>query len=178
MENISGGIIKNKKVFKSFFEEFFTSLVLFCNKYINDEEKAADIAQDSFIKLWKSEIDFTSKEKVKSYLYTTSKNNCLNIIRRNKIESEYLDDEKLNSEFFFRDNIIEEETYAMVYRAIETLAPQSKRIILMAVKGYANQEIAERLDISVNSVRTLKKNAYKRLKGLLKDYFYHIFLIG
>ena len=36
---------------------------------------------------------------------------------------------------------------------------------------------AEKLGISINSVRTLKQNAYKKLKGLLKDYFYLLFLL-
>lgn len=178
MNNIPAEINTNKEVFKFFFEEFFTSLVLFCNKYFNDEEKAADIAQESFIKLWNSEIEFSSIERVKGFLYTTSKNSCLNQLRHHKIESEYYDEEKNRTELFFRDNIVEEETYAMVYKAIEKLAPQSKRIILMAIKGYGNQEIAERLDISVNSVITLRKNAYKKLRGLLKEYFYYIFLMG
>ena len=44
--------------------------------------------------------------------------------------------------------------------------------------GLSNGEIAEKLGISVNSVRTLKQNAYKKLKGLLKEYFYFLFLLN
>ena len=62
-----------------------------------------------------------------------------------------------------------------IYKAVDALAPQSRRVILISLQELSNGEIAEELNISVNSVRTLKPNAYKKLKGLLKDYFYIFF---
>ena len=43
---------------------------------------------------------------------------------------------------------------------------------LSRMEKLSSGEIAEQLNISINSVRTLKQNAYKKLRGLLKDYFY------
>ncbi len=74
-------------------------------------------------------------------------------------------------------NVVEEEVYAIIYKAIDELAPQSRKVILLSLQELSNGEIAEKLGISVNSVRTLKQNAYKKLKGLLKDYFYLLFLL-
>ena len=83
----------------------------------------------------------------------------------------------IESEEYFLDNVAEEEVYALVYKAIDELAPQSRKVILMSLQELSNGEIAEQLNISVNSVRTLKQNAYKKLKGLLRDYFYLLFLV-
>ena len=73
--------------------------------------------------------------------------------------------------------MIEEEVYSIVYKAIDELAPRSKKVILLSLQELSNGEIAEQLGISINSVRTLKQNAYKKLKGLLRDYFYLLFLL-
>ena len=48
---------------------------------------------------------------------------------------------------------------------------------LSRMEKLSSGEIAEQLNISINSVRTLKQNAYKKLRGLLKDYFYLLFLV-
>ena len=48
---------------------------------------------------------------------------------------------------------------------------------LSRMENLSSGEIAEQLNISINSVRTLKQNAYKKLRGLLKDYFYLLFLV-
>lgn len=166
---------KNKQDFKLLFNDFFPSLVLFVDRYLNDDDKSADVAQECFIRLWKSSNEFESIDKTKSFLYKTARNICLNEFRHNVVVDEYNTVVKcLNSDVFFRDNIIEEETYSLVYSAINKLAPQSKKIILLSLRGYGNIEIAEELNISVNTVRTLKQNAYKKLKGILHDYFYLI----
>ena len=49
---------------------------------------------------------------------------------------------------------------------------------VLQLKQSQYVKIAEKLGISVNSVRTLKQNAYKKLKGLLKEYFYFLFLLN
>ena len=166
---------KSKQDFKLLFNDFFPSLVLFVDRYLNDGDKSADVAQESFIRLWKSSHEFESIDKTKSFLYTTARNICLNEFRHNVVVDQYNTVVKcLDSDIFFRDNIIEEETYSLVYSAINKLAPQSKKIILLSLRGYGNIEIAEELNISVNTVRTLKQNAYKKLKSFLHDYFYLI----
>ena len=67
--------------------------------------------------------------------------------------------------------VIEEEAIEALYSAIDRLPAQSARIMRLVVKGDKNQEIADQLGISVNSVKTLKYNALKMLKNSLKGYF-------
>lgn len=177
METLTGLNIKNSKIFKDFFEENFSSIVLFADRYLKNIDIATDIAQECFIRLWHSNIDFQSVEKLKGFLYTLARNLSLNQIKHAYVVRIYEQNELLESELFFRDSVIEEETYILMHKAIESLAPQSKKIILLSLQGLSNQEIADKLFISLNSVRTLKQNAYKKLKGLLKDHFYLIFFL-
>ena len=149
---------KDYKLFGAFFRENFPFLVMFADKYVHDMDMAADIAQEAFIQLWRFEGEFVSPEKVKGFLYTTARNLALNHIK--------------HSVLFFRNQIIEEETYQLVHKAVEQLPKQSCKIIQLSLQGYSNQEIADQLNISINSVRTLKQSAYKKLRGILKEHFY------
>ncbi len=176
MDVLSGINSKDRLVFKIFFEKNFSSIVMFADRYLNDMETAADVAQECFIRLWHENIIFETEDKVKGFLYITARNLALNKLKHDSIVSQYVKHGMLESEEYLRDNVIEEEVYSIIYKAIDELAPQSKKIILLSLQEFSNGEIAEKLGISVNSVRTLKQNAYKKLKGLLKNYFYLLFL--
>ena len=174
MDIIAGINEKNNRVFKTFFEKNFSSIVMFADKYLDDMEVAADIAQECFIRLWHGDQTFESEDKVKGFLYTTARNLALNELKHDAIVARYVQKGMLESEEYLRDNVIEEEVYAIIYKAIDELAPQSRKVILLSLQELSN---GEKLGISINSVRTLKQNAYKKLKGLLKDYFYLLFLL-
>ena len=81
---------KDYKLFGAFFRENFPFLVMFADKYVNDMDMAADIAQEAFIQLWRFEGEFVSPEKVKGFLYTTARNLALNHIKHNQIVDEHL----------------------------------------------------------------------------------------
>lgn len=168
---------KNHKAFKIFFTDNYPSVVLFAVKYVEDTDAASDIAQECFIRLWYTDIVFGSLEKAKGFLYTTARNLALNQIKHRGVEHAYAERSGKETAVFFRNQVIEEETYALVYRAIDELSAQSRKIILLSLEGLSNQEIAEKLGISVNSVRKLKYNAYRKLKSLLKEHFYLALLL-
>ncbi len=178
MDVLTGINNKDRQVFKVFFEGNFSSIVMFADKYLNDMEAAADVAQECFIRLWRGDMTFETEDKVRGFLYTMARNLALNKLKHDSIVSQYVERGMLESEEYLRDNVIEEEVYSMIYKAIDELAPQSKKVILLSLQELSNGEIAEQLGISINSVRTLKQNAYKKLKGLLQDYFYLLFLLN
>ena len=177
MDILRGINDKNERVFKAFFEENFSSLLQFAGKYTDDAAVSADIAQECFIRLWNSGITFESENKAKGFLYTTARNLALNQVRHGLVAARHAQYALLESERYFQENVMEEEIFGLVYQAIDRLAPQSKKIILLALQGNSNEEVAKKLAVSVNTVNTLKQNAYKKLRGLLKDHFYLLFLI-
>jgi len=157
-----------RKEFKPFFESFYSSLCLFARKYVQNSDVAADMAQEAFIKLWNGKEAFDSENAMKGYLYMVTRNSCLNYIKHHKVVSDYAA-QNLEKELFFRDNILEEETYSEVHKAIEVLPSQGKRVVQMSMKGIKNPEIALRLNISINTVKSVKSNAYRLLRLHLQD---------
>jgi RNA polymerase sigma-70 factor (ECF subfamily) len=72
--------------------------------------------------------------------------------------------------------VIEEETYRIIVQAIEKLPPRTAQIMMLALSGKDNKEIATELSISDGTLHTHKKIAYKRLRENLKDYFYIVLI--
>ena len=76
----------------------------------------------------------------------------------------------LEDKTLFEYFIIEEEVERILLKTQENLPPKCKRIFILAIQGKNNDEIAKELNISVNTVKTQKKIAYRTLK----DYIYEI----
>lgn len=168
---------RQPEVFRKIFRGNFHKIVLFAQRYVNEREPATDIAQECFVRLWNSRAEFLAEEKIMGFLYTTARHLSLDYIKHSDVVSAHVQQLPVDSESFFQETITEEETYEMVYKAINNLPPQGRKVILLTLEGKSNPEIAEILQISVNSVRTHKQNAYKKLKSLLQEYFlYFLFL--
>ena len=164
-----------KKEYKSVFNKLYTSLCLFANKYIGNMETSKDIVHDVFIKIWENKIDFCNKNYIKSYLYTSVKNKSLDYLKSKRFKStDYLSRrelEKLETEQFFLREVVILETSEIIENAINTLPAKCAQIVRFSINGYTNSEISKEFEISINTVKTQKKIAYKKLKPLLKDYF-------
>lgn len=170
---------RSPEVFRRLFREHFPKLLLFAQRYVNEREAAADIAQECYVRLWNCKAEFLSDEKVVGFLYTTARHLSLDHIKHSGVVSAHEQQLPEQSELFYQETVNEEETYEKVYRAIDRLSPQSRNVILLTLEGKSNPEIAEILHITVNSVRTHKQSAYKKLKSLLQENFlYFLFLCG
>jgi RNA polymerase sigma-70 factor (ECF subfamily) len=156
----------DKKEFKITFDLHYKPLCAFGYRYVKDSFVAEDMIQEVFEILWEKRSDFNHEKAVKAFLYTSVRNKCLNHLKHKAVLEKH--EEKLiyelESESFFTQHVIEEETFNQLYIEIEHLPNAAKKIILLALKGLKNKEIAETLNISENTVKTQKKIAYSKLK--------------
>ena len=67
------------------------------------------------------------------------------------------------------DAIVREESSLIISQAIENLPAMGQQVLNMAIEGLSNQEIADILGISINTVRTHKSRAYKALRIVLSN---------
>lgn len=157
------------KVYKQLFEMHYNALCHFACRFIVDKDTVEDLVQEAFISFWDKRKTFENFYAVKSYLYTSVRNNCLNYLQ-------HLDVRKKNEEaivyeletgYHIHNHVIEEETFNQLYNEIKNLPKASQEIMLLALNGLRNQEIADKLNISINTVKTQKKLAYAKLKTRL-----------
>ena len=171
MDNVTVKNIRkgNKEAFKKVFDTYFNALCAFGIRYISDRSVVEDMVQDVFISFWEKRQDFDHINAVKAFLYTSVRNKCLNQLKHQlviqKNEKELI--RELESEQFFANHIIEEEVFNQLTTEIRNLPKSSQDIMILVLNGLTNSEIADELNISVNTVKTQKKIAYSKLKHKL-----------
>lgn len=138
-------------------------------------EVSKDMVQDVFVKIWEDKVEFQNENTIKSYLYTSVKNKSLDYLKSKRVKStdhfSTSEMEKMETEPFFLREVVIVETSSIIENAINSLPQKCAQIIRLSIKDFTNAEIGEALGISINTVKTQKKIAHKRLKPLLKDYF-------
>jgi len=167
-------IVIDKKVFQALFDLHFNALCGFGRKYVHDDS-IEDIVQEAFIAFWHKKADFTNLNAAKSYLYKSVRNKCLNAIRDEIVRQKQAEGE-IQPETEFENYVIEEETFNQLYNEIKNLPAAAQQIMLLALNGLKNQEIADELDISLNTVKTQKKISYSKLKQRMSSVMYSLFL--
>jgi RNA polymerase sigma-70 factor (ECF subfamily) len=178
MQNIIEDIKKgDKDSFKEFFDDYYPILCVFAEKYLKTPDKSKDAAQEALVKFWEKKDEFNDLKGVKNFLYVVVKNNCINILKKSKKNEDLSSLKELESESFFKKNIINQETFAIVRNAVNSLPDRQKEIIELSMQGLKNHEIAKELDITANTVHTAKKNAYRKLREMLKDKYYLLLFI-
>ncbi|HZH01296.1 MAG TPA: sigma-70 family RNA polymerase sigma factor [Flavisolibacter sp.] len=157
------------------YQNFVFTIVL---HYVKRREDAEEVSQDVFIKAYRSLADFKGASKFSTWLYTVTTTTCLTFLRKNKLEVQSLDNEKI---FAVADNIdsgasanqIEGKNRAMmVNEAIKLLSPDDAQVITLFYKGEQSlEEIAQVMGKEVNAVKVQLHRARTRLKEKMNTYF-------
>lgn len=156
-------------------QTFVFSLVL---RYIKSREDAEEVAQDVFIKAYKALADFKGASKFSTWLYTIVTTTCISFLRKKKLETHSLDNEKVfetieNKDSGMTANLIEQKSrVAMVQNAISLLNADDAEIVTLFYKGEQTlDEIAKILGIEANTVKVRLHRARTRLKEKMQMHF-------
>ncbi|MGC8802344.1 MAG: RNA polymerase sigma factor [Bacteroidales bacterium] len=144
-------------------EQFADNIYRFIIKNIKDEEKAKDILQDTYEKLW-MKIDSVSFEKVRSYLFTTAYHTMIDMIRR---EKKQVDFEQINANQYAHSEHYS-DVQEIICQAIEKLPPAQKSVIMLRdYEGYSYDEIARITGLSEAQVKVYIYRGRMFLKNYL-----------
>lgn len=164
----------------SLFKEFYSRLVYFSYQLVRDKHQAQDIVQDAFIKYWNQQQNVApTKAAIKNYLYSIVRNASLNVIRHEKVADVYMQQNNKNEpeEPPVIEAIIAAEVVSELHKALQSLPENYRTISFM---GYfddmKNQEIADELDMSVNTVKKQKQRALQLLRLKLEPEMFIILL--
>lgn len=162
----------NIEAFGILFKEYFGSMCVIAKGFIADTHAAEDIVQDIFIRLWEKKHEYEKIPNLQVFLYVLVKNRCLDYLRSKKNTIDYTQTELVHQEETFYDLVQEEEICRIIDNTIALLPSQSARIMKLTLAGKQNKEISEILNISVNSVKTLKYNALHSMRGMMEEKYY------
>lgn len=168
-----------EKAYKILFDECFYALSSFAAKYLEDKEVSEDVVQDVLYDFWAHRQRFENIISLKSYLYQTVRNRCLNVLKHKKVEERYFSEQSLKNESdFFLNQILEEEVYILLKEAIEALPEQTRRIYELSLLGHDTQEIADRLGMTIDAVKARKRRGKQLLQERLKNLMYLLVLFS
>lgn len=147
-------------------------------RFTKNREDAEEVSQDIFIKAYRALADFRGASKFSTWLYTIVNTTCITFLRKKRLETHSLDNEKVfevadSLDSGFRANQIEQKSrIAMVNQAIGLLSTDDAEIITLFYKGEQTlDEIAKVLGIESNAVKVRLHRARTRLKEKMQKHF-------
>jgi len=176
-------------IFRNLFQVYFLPLKLHAKHFTGNEEVAEDIIQDTFAHLWEKRHSFDFHGSVRSYLYQTIHNKCINYLKHFQVEERYknFNSQKIREAELFTDDfieqqvgiLIEKELSASIKKAMDDLPIRCKEtFVLSREKGLSNKEIALELGISIKAVERNMTRALSSLRKALSDYMVVVLIIN
>ena len=165
----------DETTFHRMYQLFYKALVAYSFRFVANQPTAEDIVQNVFSVLWRQSLRFPDEMLLRAYLYKSVRNKSLEHLSHLQVEKEYrervlrdVQPEQLitdeGEEQFFPDEI-----YRRLLTMIDLLPSRQREVFLMHMDGARNKEIAEKLNISVNTVKIQKKRALATLKQKLNE---------
>lgn len=153
---------------------YFSRMHRFAKEYVLFDEDAENIVQDVFMHLWEKREVLDIQVNLISYIFMLVKNRCLDYLRHKVVVDEYKQELsiKLSALELLNNSFTSDEEIATIVRvAVDKLPERCREIFLMSrVEGKKYREIADELNLSVNTVENQMAIALKKLRVELKDY--------
>jgi RNA polymerase sigma-70 factor (family 1) len=164
----------NQLAFTTLYKKYGVQAFSLSFKYLCNKELAEDAVQNLFMKIWMKREELDENKPINRFLFTVLKNDLLNILRDSKSNIfvlddcleilNYIDGEDTEAQDFDREQV------EMIRSAMDQLSPQRKKIFSMKMSGkYSNQEIADRLNLSVNTIKFQYSQSLKQIKEWVRE---------
>jgi RNA polymerase sigma-70 factor, ECF subfamily len=156
--------------FYNLYERYCRRLHGFVLRYVKQKEDAEEIVQEVFVKIWESRNKIYDYSSFESFLFTIAYNTTISLLRKRTVETKYLDHLKSLQQPDISPDLIDEihfnELNERVHSLLNELTPRQKEIFqLSREEGLTHDEIAIKLDISVNTVKKHIANTLAFLKS-------------
>lgn len=172
----------DEKIFKMVMDTWYTQLFNFANGYLLNEENSKEVVQDVFLQLWDNRKKLAENTVINAYLFTLTRNRCIDIIRRERLLLQFRTDkqaeyDRLTEGFHalsdtILDNIFASELQEEIDQLINSLPEQCRKVfILSRSNGLKNREISDILNLSLKTVESHMTKALKTIRNSLEKKF-------
>lgn len=171
----------DKETFHFIFKKYYLPLYYYAKRITGSKENAEEVLQNTFLKLWEKPEILNIDKSLDSYLNKAVYNNCINLLKQLQVKDKYTRDYKqrlIEANDFFRISdensqsiIVANELKVKIEENINKLPKQCREIFkLSRYEGLTNKEIADKLEISINTVIKQISIALAKLRKSLSQY--------
>lgn len=158
--------------YESLFKKYYSPVVKFAYSICRNLITAEEIAQEVFMYIWEKRSTLEIHTDIKSYLFTSGKNKCLNYIKHELPKQQALSD--INDYSYIQSNISSIDDTEVLKKkiqiAIDQLPDKCRNIfVLSRYGGLTYNEISEDLNLSVKTVENQMSIALRKLRESLHD---------
>lgn len=148
--------------FKELFRKYYPEAIQCALFYLHDLALSEDVVQEVFTKLWEQRDKISEIDNLHGYLLFSVKNSSLNYLKHQAVVNKFQQDYLYEAE---QEEPLSEEYFDAIRRLVDQLPPKRREVLEMSVvESKSYQEIADALDISVNTVKDHLKKAYSFLR--------------
>ncbi len=160
----------NKKAFDIIYSDYSQAMYSICLRYTKNQDEAADIMQDAFIKVYEKRKLFNPEYEIGAWIKRIVINEAINHYRVNK-KFDFIEDDNY---FEMEDEVIEvvnEENIKNVLNQVLTELPDGYKAVfnMFVLDNLSHKEIADYLGISVNTSKTQLLKARKMIRTKLEE---------
>lgn len=160
------------RAFDAIYERYSRKLYGFVLRYIKQEADAEEIVQEVFLKIWKSRSHIDVYSSFESFLFTIAYNFTISLLRKRVNEKKYLEHlrerQQIERAVDLMDEIQYNELNERVNSLLKKLTPRQREIFMLSrYEGLSHEEIAKKLNISVNTIKNHLVSALSFLKSNL-----------
>ena len=158
---------KNKEAYAEIIRRFQDKLMRYAKYILSDDEKAADVVQESFIKAYVNLNSFNSKKKFSSWIYRMVHNQAINLIVKHKKELPLFNDIDFDSGVDIEKEYVRGEITKMVKECLNQMSILYKEpLSLYFLEDKSYNEISDILRIPIGTVGTRINRAKKLMKEI------------
>jgi RNA polymerase sigma-70 factor (family 1) len=165
--------IDDQSAVDELFAFYYPRLYHFSKSILKIENEIDDVLQDVFVKIWINRQKIGNAETFNSYLFTITRNEVLNLIRKNLKDRNFRDELYLLSvaeEYHTQNSVEFEEIKSRIDQIVAALPEKRQKVfILSRSEGLSNKEISQRLNISEKTVEDHMTHSIRKIKQSLKD---------
>ena len=156
--------MKNSEL-QDLFVEYYPALKSFAVRYVGAAEVAEDLVQDVFLRLWEK----TNPLQGVRDLYQMVRFRAIDYLRSEKTKEQTVRKYIAGLAEEEEEAYLEEEVYRRMIKAGEGLSPAMHKVLSLSLEGVSTKEIAERLSVSVETVKKQKQIARRILRDKLLE---------
>ncbi|MEX0741110.1 MAG: RNA polymerase sigma factor [Pseudohongiella sp.] len=161
----------DRKAFHLLYQQHVGRVYAICWRLMGDRQKAEDVSQEVFVKVWQCLPDFKGDSSFATWLHSIATRTAIDCWRRDKRLS-FVDPDQIDG-MFDQDQsaaVTDNGDAGDLEQAIQRLPAQAKAVfVLFALEGYQHKEIAELLSIAEGSSKAQYHRARQLLRGFLRE---------